>query len=226
MKPTAMIVMAKQPLAGQTKTRLCPPLSPTQAATLYEGLLLDTLALVDGLPGIDLAIAITPPTAQPYFRSITAPGTRLLAVTGPDIGDCLTQALGGVLGMGYHKALALNSDGPSLPPEYLSRAVAALDEADIVLGPSLDGGYYLVGMKHLQAGLFQGLAWSTDRVFAETLQRAEELGLRAALAPGWYDIDTPLDLQRLQDELRRLPAERLAHTRRRLSEFRLDPGRA
>jgi uncharacterized protein len=221
MKETLIIVMAKQPQVGKTKTRLLPALSLGEAADLYQALLLDTLSLVADQTWAELAVAITPPGSRPYFESITPPGTLLLPVDGGDIGECLVQALEMALGMGYRKALALNSDGPSLPAQYLERAALYLEEAELVLGPAEDGGYYLVGMSRLHAAIFKGIDWSTAQVFSQTLDRAAGLGQRVALTPAWYDVDTPADLYRLQKELESLPADRLPHTRRLLAALDL-----
>ncbi len=215
-----LAIMAKQPIVGQTKTRLCPPLTPTQAAALYEALLRDTVELVAGLDGIQLAIAVTPPEAMDYFRRISPAGAILLPVAGADIGDCLNQVLSRLLADGAPQALACNSDGPTLPSAYLRQAVVLLDDNDVVLGPSEDGGYYLIGLKRPCPELFQGIAWSTGRVLAQTLERAEALGLSVALTPPWYDVDTASDLDRLRDELDALPAEALLHTRQAVESGR------
>ena len=219
--PTACIIMAKQPQVGRTKTRLCPPLTLQEAADLSECLLLDTIALVGQLPGLDLALAITPPSSHAYFTRVTPPNTRLLPVEGENIGACLVQALGALLDLGYRNALAINADGPSLPAEYIHQAADLLDQADLVLGPGEDGGYYLVGMNRLHRGIFDEIAWSTSRVLAQTLQRSHALGLSVALAPPWYDIDTVVELIRLDNDLRELPVDRLTNTRRFLAGFNL-----
>ncbi|MBU1750589.1 MAG: TIGR04282 family arsenosugar biosynthesis glycosyltransferase [Chloroflexi bacterium] len=213
MTHPALVIMAKQPAVGQTKTRLCPPLTPAQAAALYEALLRDTIELVAGLDGVRLAVAVTPPEATDYFRRI-AQGAHLLPVAGADIGDCLDQVLSELLATGHPRAIALNSDGPTLPVAYLRQAVASLNGADVVLGPSEDGGYYLIGLKQPQPGLFRDIAWSTELVMPQTLARAEALGLRVALLPPWYDVDTAADLDRLRAELADLPTDVLPHSRR------------
>jgi len=205
--------MAKQPYVGITKTRLSPPLTPDEAAALYEVLLLDTIALVSGQEGCDLALAISPPESRLYFEKIAPIGTILLPVDCTDIGDCLMQALDRLLRMGYYKALALNADGPSLPQEYLKMATDLLDDQDVVFGPARDGGYYLVGMKQLHTGVFDGIAWSTDQVMSQTLNRVKSLGLRLGLTPEWYDVDTALDILSLKAELKTLPEDRLVFTR-------------
>ncbi len=222
LNPAACVIMAKQPQVGKTKTRLCPPLTAHEAADLSEALLLDTIALVSQLPGIDLALAITPPSSKAYFAGITPSGTRLLPVEGDNIGDCLVQALGVLFDLGYRKALAINADSPSLPAEYIVQAADLLEHHDLVLGPGEDGGYYLVGMNCLHMGIFDDIPWSTARVLPQTLQRSHALGLSIGLTPAWYDIDTVLELQRLNKDLRALPADRLSNTRRFLTGFNLD----
>jgi rSAM/selenodomain-associated transferase 1 len=209
-----LVIMAKQPAVGRTKTRLCPPLTPAEAAALYEALLRDTIESVASLEGVRLAIAVTPPEATSSFRHISPPDAILLPVAGVDIGDCLNQVLGRLVADGHSRAIALNSDGPTLPDAHLRQAIDRLDSADVVLGPSEDGGYYLIGLKQRQPELFRGIEWSTERVTAQTLARAEAMGLSVALLSPWYDVDTVADLDRLRAELATLPAEALPHTRR------------
>ena len=212
-----LVIMAKEPAVGLTKTRLCPPLTPTEAAALYEAMLRDTIGLVAGLEGVRLAIAVTPPEATDSFRRISPPDVILLPVAGADIGDCLSQVLGRLLADGHSQAIALNSDGPTLPAAYLRQAIARLNGADVVLGPSEDGGYYLIGLKQPRPERFRGIEWSSERVTAQTLARAEAMGLRVALLPRWYDVDTTADLDRLRAEVATLPGGALPHTRRFLA---------
>jgi hypothetical protein len=220
VRDAALVIMAKLPAVNETKSRLSPALAPAEAAALYEALLQDTIELAAGLNDVQLAIAITPPDAIDYFRRISPPGTRLLPIAGADIGDCLNQALGRLLADGYARALALNSDGPTLPLTYLQQAFAWLEhpDVDVVLGPSEDGGYYLIGLKQPHPDLFREIAWSTDRVTAETLAKAEAMGLEAVQLPSWYDVDTAAELDRLLAELATLPDDALPHTRRLLGE--------
>ena len=222
MSDPALVIMAKQPIVGRTKTRLSPPLTPAEATALYEALLLDTIELGAGLEGVQLAIAVTPPQAVDTFRHIGPPGIILLPVAGADIGDCLNQVLGQLLGAGHPQAIALNSDGPTLPESYLRQAFDRLNNADVVLGPSEDGGYYLIGLKEARPELFRDIQWSSERVTAQTLARAAAIGLGVALLPPWYDVDTGDDLDRLQGDLATLPARALPHTRRFFAHSRTD----
>lgn len=222
MNQTVFAIMAKKPQVGKTKTRLSPALTQQEAVALYEALLKDTVALVAELHWADLTIAITPPGSREYFESIAPVGTLLLPVEGKNIGKCLSKATETLFSLGYRKVLALNSDGPSVPPEYLVQAARYLDEADIVLGPGHDGGYYLVGMTSPHPELFEDIDWSTERVLPQTLERARRLGLRPALTPQWYDVDTPADLARFEVELIQLPPNRLLQCRKFLAAYRLN----
>jgi len=214
MGRTAAVIMAKEPAAGRTKTRLCPPLSQSDAAQLAEAVLNDTIDLVSRLPGVRLAIAVTPPRAVATFRHRVPYDALLLPVEGEDIGACLRQATGCLFAGGYVRVMAIGSDGPTLPMAYLERAEKLLGRHDVVLGPSEDGGYYLVGLRRPAPGLFEGIAWSTPRVMEQTVERAAALGLSVALLPPWYDVDTAADLERLRAELDILPRLTLTWTRR------------
>jgi len=196
-----VVVMAKRPVPGKTKTRLCPPLTPLEAAELYEALLRDSIDLVSSLRGIELAIAVTPRTAVGQMGSFAPRGARMLAVDGADIGECLRGATEQLFSEGFTRVVAVNSDGPTLPAEYVERAVAMLANSDVVLGPAEDGGYYLIGMRQKQPGLFTDIAWSSSRVAVQTLERAAAAGLTVAQLPSWYDVDTPAELERLRAEL-------------------------
>jgi len=214
MSDKALIIMAKEPKVGSTKTRLCPPLTYQEAARLYEALLLDTIDATSQLNGIDLAIAITPPDSQDYFEDISPPGTLLIPVICEDIGDCLNQVLTLLLDRGYSKAMALNGDGPTLPGEYIHQAFDLLDDHDLVFGPSEDGGYYLVGLKEATSEIFKGIEWSTHQVLEQCLAICQRLGLKVGFSPIWYDVDTEEDIDRLRAELERIPCDGLIHCRR------------
>ncbi len=201
MSKRALLVVAKQPAPGRTKTRLCPPLSGVQAADLYRCLLLDTLDLIRSGPDVHPFIAYLPHDAAGYFRTL-APDFDLLPQKGIDLGERLDNALTHCLQNGFRQAVIMNSDGPTLPVANLFDAFDLLEQgADVVLGPSEDGGYYLIGITAPQPGLFRGMHMSTPRVLDETLGRAAEGDLSVAKLPSWYDVDTAADLERLVAEL-------------------------
>lgn len=211
--------MAKQPIEGGTKTRLVPPFTFTEAANLSQALFMDTFDLVASIAAVDMAVGVTPPAAISYFQQITPQQTNLLPVEGEDIGACLHAVTAELFTYGYQKVLAMNSDGPSLPAEYLSRAIGLLDNHDVIFGPNDDGGYYLVGLLQPQPRLFQEISWSTQQVFKQSLTRSAELGLRIGILPSWYDVDTSEDFQRLINELKDAIPQKLPHTRMFLSQL-------
>lgn len=207
-----MLVVAKRPAPGQTKTRLSPPLSPDQAAALYECFLKDTLDLICQVPQVQPVIAYLPSSEKAYFAEL-APGFELLLQDGPDLGVRLDNALTHYLQLGYKHAVIMDSDSPTLPITCLIAAFEALKEADVVLGPCDDGGYYLIGLSHPAPRLLREVQMSTPRVVSDTLALAKEEGLRVKLLPTWYDIDDAATLARLLAELSQVPVTIARHTR-------------
>lgn len=207
-----LIVVAKQPAAGQTKTRLCPPLDGATAAALYGCLLRDSLDLARRTTGARHVIGYAPAEAAGFFAAL-APDMGLYPQRGADLGERLAQLLDDAFAQGATQAIVMSSDSPSLPAAYLRQAFAALDSHDTVLGPTEDGGYYLLGLTRPQPRLLREVRMSTPSVARDTLALAAELGLRTALLPPWYDIDTSADLARLARELRAAPPEVCPATR-------------
>src|SRR5438132_1543962 len=148
MAPVAVAIMAKAPRAGEVKTRLCPPLSLADAAELYRRFLLDKIEQVRSLRTASLAIAYTPAEARVFFEEV-APGFVLVPQRGADLGDRLANSLGELLDKGHRGALAIDSDTPTLPLGFLQQALdlVTTPEIDVVLGPTEDGGYYLIGLR-------------------------------------------------------------------------------
>jgi rSAM/selenodomain-associated transferase 1 len=207
-----LLVVAKRPAAGQTKTRLCPPLTAEAAAALYECLLRDTLDIMRAVPGAACRIGYLPETATDYFREL-APDMALAPQRGADLGERLDHLLTDALETGAHQAVVMDSDSPTLPAAYVAEAFARLDGPDdVVLGPCDDGGYYLIGLKRPQPRLLREVQMSTPFVVRDTLALAEELGLRVALLPPWYDVDTAAELARLRVELAGLATTTAHHT--------------
>jgi uncharacterized protein len=197
----ALLVVAKRPAPGRTKTRLTPPMDAEQAARFYECLLLDTLELTRAVPMVERMIAYAPRDEHAYFAQL-APGLELLPQIGDNLGERLDNALTHCLQHGYSRAVIMDSDSPTLPSAYVARAFEELEAADVVLGPCEDGGYYLIGLKRPQPRLLRQVQMSTPHVTRDTLAFAEAEGLRAALLPSWYDVDTHEELERLRGELR------------------------
>jgi uncharacterized protein len=214
MAHTAVMIMAKAPYPGQVKTRLCPPLTPWQAAALSRAFLCDKIAQVRTLTAARPAIAYTPASGEGFFADV-APDFTLIAQQGTDLGERLIHSLEYCLHLGCAGAMAIDSDTPTLPTHCLQQAVELLTKPDIdvVIGPSDDGGYYLIGIRAMYRDLFIDMPWSTSAVLPETVRRAEALGLRVAWLPAWFDVDTPEDLARLRTMLSEIASEEPRHTR-------------
>ncbi len=193
---TLLIIFAKEPRPGQVKTRLSPRLSPEDAAQLYHNFLLDILEEMARVPEVRLAVAFSPPEARGFFRGLAPPGANLFPQAGADLGECMARALARSFAGGCGPVMLRGSDVPDLPAAVVSEAreVLTAGRAQVVLGPSPDGGYYLVGLSAPQPALFQGPVWSSSTVLRDTLRLARQLGLQVHLLPAWPDIDTYDDL--------------------------------
>ncbi len=203
-KRPALVVFARAPRAGGTKTRLIPALGPAGAAELHRRFLLDTLANLRHLDA-DLIVSAAEAGDAESMRSLAggvSPEAQLIVQSGADLGERIVHCFDQLLSRGHPSAVAVGSDSPSLPSELVGRALRFSAERDLVLGPSLDGGYYLIGLRAAIPALFAGIEWSSSTVLCDTLQRARELRLSVALLEPWYDVDTPDDLAFLRRHLR------------------------
>jgi rSAM/selenodomain-associated transferase 1 len=219
--PRAVVaVMAKAPRPGRVKTRLTPPLSRAGAARLARCFLLDTLARVARVERARGAVLYAPRTSRPMFRRIAA-GFLLVPQCSGDLGRRLAMAFRDLLHLGLGPVVVIGSDVPSLPASVLEQAVGTLQDSrvDGVIGPSEDGGYYLIGLREPSPALFSGIAWSTPKVFEQTMTRARRQRLRMTTLAGCWDVDTPQDLERLRRWVGALPRTDLSHTRRFLDEL-------
>jgi rSAM/selenodomain-associated transferase 1 len=199
-------VMAKASIPGRTKTRLVPPLSFEEAAAFNTAFLQDVAANVltaSNRMNISGYMAFGPPESTAFFNAMLPPGIRLIESWLPNFGDCLLGAITQLLASGHEAAVVLNSDSPTLPTSLLVHTAGVLarpgDRA--VIGPSTDGGYYLLGLKIAHRRLFEDIDWSTERVARQTTDRAREIGLPVHVLPAWYDVDELMALQLLHAEL-------------------------
>jgi len=199
-RANALAVMAKAPIAGTVKTRLVPPLSGEQACELYRALLLDQLDNLTGLSEIDLYLAYTPADAAPLIENLAPPRFQCFPQRGVDLGPRMVGVLAELWHRRHHNLVLIGGDLPVLRLEILREAFAHLHAPDrrVVLGPSQDGGYYLVGMNQAIPEMFSGMTWSHDRVLADTIVRLRELRINFALLPDWFDVDTMADIRRLR----------------------------
>ena len=194
-----VIVFAKNPMPNQVKTRLIPTLSPEQVATLYTAFLTDWCETLAKLSGVDLIIAYTPPEAESDLQALIGDDATYIPQIGTDLGERLTSATQWAAKQGYTKILLVGSDSPTLPISYISKALTLLNSRDIVIGPSTDGGYYLIGFSAVNVAvpvpfIFEEISWSTTDVFQQTMTRICSAKATVGLLPPWYDIDTAEDL--------------------------------
>jgi len=201
----ALVIFAKAPIPGEVKTRLCPPLTADEAATLHGSFVLDTLERTKAavarlkLP-LDRYLACAPSSALVFFKIMEErQGVSLVDQAGDDLGARMGQAFDTMFERGYERVVIVGTDVPTLPLDHYQQTLALLHRHDLVLGPALDGGYYLIGLTKPAPGLFEDIPWSTDRVLMLTRERADGLGLRTALLPEWGDVDTIDDLRALID---------------------------
>lgn len=193
----ALVVFAKQPDPKNTKTRLSPMLSQADATRLYACFLEDTLAAARQIRGVELILAYDPPAAEAYFASL-APDFRGMLQTGAELGERMHRVLAALFTQGYRRVVLVGSDLPHLPAKTIRQGFHSLRQgAEVVLGPSADGGYYMVGLSQPQPKLFD-LPMSTPQVLCQTLERIERLGLRLSLLPENFDVDTAADLAKLR----------------------------
>src|SRR5215468_5072105 len=224
----ALAVMTKAPQAGRVKTRLVPPLTPEQAAELNKCFLRDTAAAVvracsrrpaDTLAAMQLkqdntshsevgtaacGIAVyTPVGAESAYTDILPADFSLLPQRGDKFGERLYFAVKDLFKCGFDSVCLIDSDSPTVPAENFVEAVGLLSGSDdrVVLGPSNDGGYYLIGAKKPHRHLFEQIDWSTERVLKQTMQRATEIGVEVKLLPTGFDVDDEGSLRRLSIEL-------------------------
>ena len=226
----ALAVMTKAPQAGRVKTRLVPPLTPEQAAELNKCFLRDTAAAISsacsrsetatGACGIAV---YTPVGAESAYNDILPADFSLLPQRGEKFGERLYFAVEDLFKCGFKSVCLIDSDSPTVLAQHFAEAVELLSTSQnrVVLGPSDDGGYYLIGVKKPHRHLFEQIDWSTDRVLTQTIQRATEIGLEIKLLPTGYDVDDGATLRRLCNELlaKTTSADIAPHTREFLASF-------
>ncbi|MDF0652419.1 MAG: hypothetical protein CV081_09420 [Nitrospira sp. LK265] len=200
---TALVVFAKAPIPGQVKTRLSPPLTPDEAATLHGSFVIDTLErtkMAASKLKLPLAryLACAPSATHVFFKIMEErQAVKLLDQVGDNLGARMNQAFQTLFAQGYRQVVLIGTDVPTLPLEHFKLALTSLENHDLVLGPAFDGGYYLIGLKRMALDLFDNIPWSTDQVLRLTQKRAAEIGLKTSLIPPWRDVDTLADLEAL-----------------------------
>jgi hypothetical protein len=205
-----LIVFVKEPRPGAAKTRLAAAVGAGPAAELYRALAEEEIRRTAPRPGeYERQFFFAPASARPAMEA-WLPGEVLVAQEGEGLGVRMAAAFGEVFRRGARRAAVIGTDVPWVSRELVADAFAALDEHDLAVGPTTDGGYYLLAVDRPRPALFQGIAWSTPSVFAATTERAGALGLRVRVLPELPDIDTLEDVRAHWDELRALLAGRPA----------------
>ena len=201
----ALAVMTKAPRAGQVKTRLVPPLTPDEAAQLNICFLRDTAAAItSACRATARGVGVyTPLGAESAYIDILPREFELLPQRGAGFGERLALAAADLFQCGFSSVCLIDSDSPTVSADVYEKAVELLSKSGdrVLLGPSDDGGYYLIGMKRSRPKLFEGIDWSTERVLEQTKLRATELGVDIVLLPTGYDVDDASTLRRLRAEL-------------------------
>lgn len=195
--------MAKVPIVGLVKTRLRPFLTDEQCCSLAACFLKDTVSnALKVTPNV--IVAFYPPEGRAEIESLVTGEITLVEQKGDDLGERLASAVTHAEALGFGPVSAIGTDSPTLPSEILKTAAESFreSEADLVLGGTRDGGYYLIGLRKMMPGIFHGVTWSSENVYRETIENAKRIGLKNLLElPVWHDVDVPTDLVALRNEV-------------------------
>jgi rSAM/selenodomain-associated transferase 1 len=195
--PDAIALFAKAPLAGRVKTRLSPGISPEQAAALHWAFVQDTWRTLREASGASLFV-FSDVAWEPYDQLA---GKSRTALQSPgDLGARMLRCFEQLHQQGFDRMLIAGSDSPTLPADRFAQGLELLSEFDAVLGPCEDGGYYAVGCRRPHPRMFDRIQWSTAEAFRETREAFHAVGYSIGVLPGWYDVDTTVDLRRLAKE--------------------------
>jgi len=201
-----LVIMAKAPRLGSVKTRLAGTLSMQAATELYACLLNDTIALVQALHHVEIAIMCPELDVEDLSRSVKE-AVPIVPQKGRGLAAGLSSVFAHFTNSGHKRVIAFNSDSPHLAVSVLENAFDLLETCDLVVGPTQDGGYYLVGARAAHPNLFSSDGMGTGTAFDVLLTRANALGLSVCLTDPFYDIDIAADLNLLSDELQRMPGK-------------------
>lgn len=220
----ALVLMARAPIEGTVKTRLVGLFTPLEVLDLYLNFLRDTFQLMEEVQSErdDLAIVLcfTPEGTEEAFEAVEREGCLMMAQRGEDLGERIINCFDDLFARGYERVVMIGADSPALPVEYILDAFDELtDRQTVTVGPTVDGGYYLVGLGSPMPALFRDIDWGTSGVYAATRARIDAAGLRLVELPEFIDIDTPADLELLEEVLAEDP-ELAPRTRRNLRQLR------
>jgi rSAM/selenodomain-associated transferase 1 len=198
MENNCLLFFIKSPERGQVKRRLAACLGETVATELYSTFVLDALATVDAC-GVPVTVCFYPPEAKKRIVAWLGKHYSYLPQRGTDLGERMKNGFIHAFDRGFQHVIIVGSDIPDLPRDLIEGAFESLTTRDAVLGPSFDGGYYLIGFKRdtFQSQAFEGIRWGTETVLQATIHRLRTKGLSLHTLPTWNDIDTLADLKDL-----------------------------
>lgn len=202
MSRPAVIVMTKVPRPGFSKTRLAPPLSAEEAAALASCFSQDVVRKIRRVAN-DVIIAYAPADGQAELRELFGEGLHWIEQNGADLGQRLDGVIRHAFSSGFGPLIVVGTDSPTLPESFVIGAFKSLtaNDSHLTLGPSADGGFYLIGLPRQAPDIFHDVAWSTPRAYEHTARNAALAGLNLIALPPWYDVDTFSDLVHLRFEL-------------------------
>ncbi|QDG54517.1 glycosyltransferase [Persicimonas caeni] len=199
-------VFAKAPRQGRVKTRLAADLGDERAVAAYECFLADIASMLSTLESelgcaVSTVLAYAGEPEHDGFDVFRDAGFAFMAQGEGDLGARLTRVTNGCFERGAERLLIIGTDSPTLGPQHFRQALDCLERSDVALGPSFDGGYYLIGLREAHTAVFEQIDWSTGRVFGQTVRRCRESSLLCEALEFWYDVDTFDDLKLLQTHL-------------------------
>ncbi len=198
---TSLIIFAKSPVPGKVKTRLTPYLTPTEAVELYKAFIADIVCNAHKLKCERITIAYTPANAEAVFRGICGQSVNYFPQKGNDLGERMKNAFKHSFDKGFKRTVIIGTDSPTLPLSYIRDAFDVLKEVPVTIGPTFDGGYYLIGLSEQNDAIFDGVDWSTSRVFSQTMTRIQAINKQLYVLPPWYDVDTSDNLEFLRSHI-------------------------
>ncbi|MCP5008265.1 MAG: glycosyltransferase [Planctomycetes bacterium] len=199
---TALIMFAREPVPGNVKTRLSPHISPQKAAVLYSAFIVDILNNHKKMKWQNLSIAYTPSDSHgTVFHELAGWPIPLFPQRGDTLGERLKNAFQDSFCKEIKRVIIIGTDSPTLPTSYIKEAFNALLDVPIVIGPTFDGGYYLIGLSVFAGEIFDDIEWGSAHVFDQTIARVRGLNMKLHLLPPWYDVDTSSDVKFLRTHL-------------------------
>ena len=201
----ALVLFAKAPIAGEVKTRLQPEITPENSARLQEAMIKDSISLMSEINNVEKIIYFLPIEKKYVFEKfIDGLPFHLNCQNGIDLGKKMENSFHDLFNKGFFRVVVIGTDSPTLPKEYISKAFIDLNKADLVIGPSIDGGYYLIGFKEKVLPVFSPVEWGSNKVLLQTEELIKKHNLKLSLLPVHYDIDTIEDLRYLKTHLKLL----------------------